>query len=361
MNFSFDDLYTIIIAACHVEHVFGLDIHTQDELRERNKSYLLVLHPDKYEANDKRKFCMAKDACSRLGEHFLKAKEKISATTYGILDEIHSPSSMPLKVFNVGDKEYKVFREITISDISTTFFGTYSHGGITDEEVFIKVPNTKDDNGLIENECKTLRLIVHKHVPILIDEFLLDDGRRVMVTRFISQSFDFLEIKKRYPDGVPDEHIVWILKRLLSAVGFLHINNVIHGNIEPGNLLVTPFNHNCTILDYTFSIINASKNGAKYKVRNDWSAPELSSKPIPKPMPTSDIYSIGKSIKFLATNINECYPSTFKKEVSEFIENKLLKVEPSLRSKDAWLLHDVLGQLRNNVYGSGIRFLPFAM
>lgn len=50
-------------------------------------------------------------------------------------------------------------------------------------------------------------------------------------------------LQQRFPGGVPATHAVWMWRRILEILGFVHSSGLVHGDLAPGNLLVHPHDH----------------------------------------------------------------------------------------------------------------------
>ncbi len=189
-----------------------------------------------------------------------------------------------------------------------------------------------------------------------MDTFITNDGYEANVTRTIKRSYSVNKIKEVYPDGVKQEHVVWMMDRLLSVIGYLHTNNIIHGGIEPSNILITPHNHNAILIDYVFAIDDANKPGKKYLGLNEFSAPEIGK--TTKPHPVTDMYSFGKTIEYIMTDNKGEYQNDVDKKLKRYL-SEFTKKEPKDRVNDAWEQWQKLKELRVELFGSRNQFLPF--
>jgi len=206
-------------------------------------------------------------------------------------------------------------------------------------------------NNFIANEAEILKNVQHKSLPVLLDSFQLDDGRKANVMRRIEDGYDLYSLREYFPEGLNQKHVCWVLERLLSVLGFLHINNVVHGAIEPGNIIVTPENHNGFLIDFLLSIPDAASHNAKYVAVNDYSAPEIRAGV--KPHPSSDMYSLGKSMVYLIGGDEKTleFPSDVDPTIVRFIRG-FLKSDPAKRANDAWKYYHKLRKLRDELFGA---------
>jgi hypothetical protein len=351
--------YENIIKATNPWSVFG-DLG-QNKLSALQTSYRYLcqtVHPDLYQ-NDPKASHMANEAMRELNQLRKLARLQIDDGTYSPNSASsfarHHTSNSNLVV---GDYAYEIFPDVIQGDFCSIMFGNQTHHGGNVEPVVLKIPLERSDNDLIQNEALLLNQIHHKSLPFLINTFTLDDGRKVNVLRLIENGFDLVAVKSKFPNGLPLEHVVWIMDRLLSVLGFIHINNAIHGMIEPGNIIIVPSNHNGILIDYLFAVQSANSKGAKYKGENNYSAPEVIKNKHISPHPSSDMFSLGLSILFLSGGDIDTHSFAkhtdvrFNKFLAEFLVS-----DPSLRASDAWVYHQKLKALRTELFGSSSQFL----
>ncbi|WP_426114863.1 hypothetical protein [Massilia sp. PWRC2] len=50
-------------------------------------------------------------------------------------------------------------------------------------------------------------------------------------------------LRAHYPDGLAPRHVVWMWRRTLDLLAYVHGAGLAHGAIEPGHLLVQPADH----------------------------------------------------------------------------------------------------------------------
>jgi len=244
---------------------------------------------------------------------------------------------------------------------SDVYLGEYDDPGDSFRPIkhaAVKIAGDRGVNSLLENEVIVLRQLNHQSLPELIDHFVIPgEGKKALVLGYI-EGYDFHMLKERFPSGIPDKHLCWILERLLSVLGFMHYNAIIHGNIEPGNIMVRPRDHNAFLLDFNYSLIAPEKGERLKPLSKEFTAPEVFAR-MP-PHPASDLYSLGKSMLFLAGGDVELdtFPPLMDRSLATFILG-LLERNPSRRSNDAWKLHGQLSELRQRVFGARHEFLPF--
>jgi serine/threonine protein kinase len=352
---SDDDLlqiYAVLVKSNTPSDIFGLPL-TLDNVSEKYKNLIRITHPDHYNGNKKLLF-VAEEATKMLNQFYQDAKNTLSGSTSPINSSINTSTGYDSH-FTVGDGEYNISNTFIDDNFCRVHFGErISPAGKMD--VCLKISKNIDDNHLMINESQILSKCSHKSIPDLVERFISKDGYEVNVIKRVPASYDLVKIKEKYPNGIPQEHVVWMMDRLLSVIGYLHTNGIIHGGIEPSNILITPHNHNATLIDYAFAIDDANDPDARYSGVNDFSAPEIDSDIVPHP--SADMYSFGKTMEYIIGGNKGVYPSTVDKRIIRFISGFLEK-DPSERSNDAWTSWHELKSLRKEIFGSGNQFLPF--
>lgn len=232
--------------------------------------------------------------------------------------------------------------------------------GVADSDatpVVIKISNDRADNDLLYAESRALRLLrqeespQHKHLPRVLGEFRTPDGRNGTVLERID-GLDLVEVLRRLPSGMPASHLVWLMRRCLSVLGWAHAHGVLHGNLDPAHILVRPKDHNVWVIDWCYSLIEPRRTGQGFRVLNDeYSAPEVRTKMAP--LPSADIYSLGKCIMFVAGGdpTAKTIPVEVDTRLAGFI--RFLTTENVRgRPHDAWAMYRELDSLRGIIWGS---------
>jgi serine/threonine protein kinase len=345
-------MYNILVKAKSPYDIFKSPLNL-DDVSWHYKHIIKIIHPDHYNGNAKLVY-MAEEATKILNHFHQEAKDIISGKAFKPISSFNN--TVYDTYFKIKNYEYSISSKYINDNFCKVYFGERKLTLTDSELICLKISNDIDDNFLLQNESHLLKKIMHKSMPILLDNFISNDGNEVNVMRRIDESYDLVKIKEMFPGGVPQEHVVWMMDRLLSVIGYLHINNVIHGAIEPGNILITPSNHNATLIDYTFAIVDAHEPDAKYYGVNDFSAPEIDGSI--KPHPATDMYSFGKVMEYIITDNKGIYPIKVDKRIKKFISGFLEK-DPLKRSNDAWKSWHELKLMRKEIFGSMNQFLSF--
>lgn len=333
---SIKEISKVLMNALEPEDVFiG---NTLEEIKREYRSMAKVCHPDV--VGDEYKD-LAGRVTGLLNKFYEMANKKIESGIYGMKDkkEIYKRKDI-LFSFEHRGKKYDIYSLSYEEDISVIY------EGLCDGELIkLKIVNDECDNELLDEEYKILKEFTHLGL-LSVPCKLKINGKVALIFRDdFGLSVD--EIKREY-GVINEEHIAWILERLLSLVGFLHSNKIVHGNIKSDNVFIDVDNHNVKIIDYSFCIRDANKKDSRYKIINDYYSPSYVDKN-GLVSPNVDIYAIGKvAILLMGGDIERnAMPVSVSIEMRTFIRKLLDR-----NSCDAWGLWNELIDLRNKLYGN---------
>lgn len=370
MNEELESLYLTITNAVLPEDVFGVTdivLPPDDLLKFLEQEYLQrkeKFSPDKFSESKEQE--MAKEIISNLDKFYKNAQEKIKQGIYGLntnpsFHKTDKSFSTDKRIYYVGDPL------TTQGDLSTVYQGFIEIAEGVFGEVVIKLIRDLTDNSLMQKEIQILQRLHEtpspqwKHLPLLLDSFKTNNGFNGLVLRRFN-GYNLLQIREhwRYKDGVDRKHVVWILNRILSCIGYPHSIGTVHCNLEPSHFMVNGPMHNVCILDWSYAAYLPSLTGDCFQVFTpNFSAPEvLQKKP---PIPASDIYSIGKTMIWLLggdVGTNKM-PGSVEEELQSFLLSLVLE-SPLQRPQDAWKLHGQLIYLVEKLWGPR-KFRPFLM
>jgi serine/threonine protein kinase len=246
--------------------------------------------------------------------------------------------------------EYRLVSRLAQGDFCTLYEGLRGA-----DRVCVKVADHPDDNDLLQEEARVLRLLHSKvapqtrHVPALLDQFSVE-GRAGLVL----QLCDGLTLRtlrdEHFPGGIDQRHVLWMTRRCLSTLGLAHQMGLLHGNVAPEHVLVRPHDHNVWLVDWTASVL--SEDQAGFRVHNPpWSPPEVAARQPPRP--SSDLYALG-TVMLWALGDTEVDPR-FRRFLGFFIRDSAVQ-----RAQDAWEMYRKLDLLREQMWGPH-RFLEFKL
>ena len=166
--------------------------------------------------------------------------------------------------FKVGGRTYIVEGQIGEGSKSKIYRAFWEH--TPTERVVIKVAKSIKDNDLMLQEVKNLRIMLKKktqgaefftrRIPQLVSTGFYagpdGDSRKVTVLRDRNlHDWTLGDVLREYPDGVDPETIVWMWKRVLILLAWIHRSGMAHRDITPDHILIHPLNHAAVLIDWT--------------------------------------------------------------------------------------------------------------
>ena len=335
-------IYEKVLQAKRPIEFFG-DISSEEELKKVYKQNVRKVHPDSVKDEDK---YIANETISMLSKLYNLGKKELKEGIYNVTDSVEMYKHIsPLFEITIKGELYKFYENVFEGEVAYIFKGTNKK-----DIVYLKMAIVPDDNELFDTEYDVLTTSRHQSLPYVEQKININDSNAILMREV--KGITMNELLEQYKKGVPAEHVMWMLERLLSVVGYLHSNCVVHGNIKPENIIINKDNHNVSLLGFSFCIPKANTSEAQYKIVNDYyTAPEVDK--TARVLPSSDVYSIGKiAIKLLGGDVSSNgMPILIDARVRAFIR-KMVSTNLSDRPNDAWKLWTELIELRNEVFGT---------
>lgn len=355
------------------EDVFG-DLHGDNLSKALGTVYralVVVVHPDHY-ASTPGRLPTAEKAFKRLTALKGEAERKIAEHTYG--DRAPAPpavtSAPPMDpiVVEVRKRRFTVGDRLWQGDICDLYKCTV-HEPSGDVDAVFKIAQHASDNDLVENEGKILTHLYpasakdekfFRYLTRPIDSFILrskTSNRRASVLPRVTGYFPLSDVRSAFPGGIDFRDMVWMFKRLLSALGFIHRQGVVHGAVLPPHVLVHPVTHGAKLIDWCYAVRTDTKQHVKAisAPYRPFYAPEILRKE--PPVPATDIYMAAKCALDLLQLPTSAAP--MPRQLEGFLQGCLM-ASPQRRPDDAWALHDELDQLLQRLVGPP-KYRPFHM
>ena len=336
------EIYDRLILARRPIDFFG-EFDEIEELHSLYKEYFKEINPDAFAEKDK---YIASEALIMLHRLYVRAiNEYDNGVYFKKSEEDEYKKSPPIFQISYGEKRYVFFKQVQTGEISEIY-----EGSCNEQNVCIKIPISDQDNELIEHEYEILLNLRHQSLPYVEDLLSINGVKCIIMLKIEGTRAD--DLRNEYPTGIPAEHVLWMIERLLSVVGILHIHNIVHGNIKPENIIINKLNHNVTLIGFSFAISEANLESARYKIVNEfYTADEVGKDTIVEP--STDIFSIGKvAIYLLGGNVEDnSIPAYIDSRISNFIFD-MVDINPKTRPNDAWKLYKKLQNIRTEIFGT---------
>ncbi len=267
--------------------------------------------------------------------------------------------------------QYEALSVLAQGDLATLYDGRRSSDGA---RVVIKIADDSQDNDLMQAEVSALRLLRSepspqlKHLPVILDQLHTRDGRLGTVMEYLD-GFDLLQVRQRLPQGLPAQHVIWLMRRTLNVLGWAHSRGVLHGNVDPAHIICRPRDHNVWLVDWCYAIVNPARSGQTFRCLNEeYSPPEVAARK--PPLPSSDLYSLGKCMfyvlggdpqtKTLPEQLDDAgVAAPIDERLQRFLQYHVLE-SPLSRAQDAWEGYRFLEKLRQQIWGPH-RFIELSL
>ena len=336
------EIYEKVLQAKRPIEFFG-KVSSEEELKKIYKQYVKKVHPDTVTNEDK---YIAEQTISILNTLYDLGIKEFQKGIYNVTSTVELYEHMePLFEITINGELYQFFENVFEGEVAYIFKGTNKK-----DIVYLKMAIDPEDNELLDTEYDVLSTIRHQSLPYVEQKIQVNDSKAILMREV--KGITMNELLEQYKRGVPAEHVMWMMERLLSVVGYLHSNCIVHGNIKPENIIINKYNHNVSLVGFSFCIPKANTSEAQYKIVNDYyTAPEVNK--TATVLPSSDVYSIGKiAIKLLGGDVSSNgMPILEDKRIRTFIR-KMVSTNLYDRPNDAWKLWTELIELRNEVFGT---------
>ena len=189
----------------------------------------------------------------------------------------------------------------------------------------------------------------------------LFDGKRMSVFRWISGFFNtFDDVIQAYPQGIPQRASIWVWRRILEVLSFMHASGMVHGAVLPPHLLIQENEHGVRLVGYSC----AGRIGEKLRTisQNFESFYPQSIHSKSKMTPQLDLAMSARCIIALLGGdpATASLPTAVPASLTEILQ-RVARLEPTGKVyKDAWSIREELGQIADRVYGVP-QFIPIVM
>lgn len=224
---------------------------------------------------------------------------------------------------------YRVLERIAEGAIGVTYKGEHVLTGLP---VCIKHCAWVDAaaNAVLLQEAKLMWDLRHFAIPLIRDVIRCDDGRIALIMSYIPGPTVASLVEQHKRLGV--EHATWIAQRVLNALMYLHDEGVVHGDLKPQNIIVSPKDFIVSVVDYGLAMVKptAASTNAGYSAY--FSPPEqLAQGPL---VPASDLYALGMTMVFMLAGMR----GVERREVPTDVPDAICAFIKQL------IVHDVLGR-----------------
>jgi len=205
---------------------------------------------------------------------------------------------------------------------------------------------------LFRKEALLLAKLRHFGLPTLLDYVENSKDGQLMVLSFIPGVPLDKDIEQNGP--VTDEHLFWVLDRILAPLGYMHGKwSMVHCDLKPANIILDIPNHEAVLVDLGMAVVVGDSLPLAKGGTPGYLPPEFTLGYTP--LPEADIYSVGKIAVFLVTGDQKMVergelPADMDPRLQDFL-GKMLRRDPMERPNGVDKLRDDLFRLRKEVTG----------
>jgi len=254
---------------------------------------------------------------------------------------------------------YKILKQIGEGAFGRTFKGEHA---ILAAPVCIKQEKIGQQPyiDLFREESAIVARLRHPSLPSFMDYMELPPPMgQVLVLSFIEgDPLDKVVKTKPRDDGtsyakrpISDEHICWIVDRILGALSYLHGKwRIVHCDLKPANIILDIEDHNATLVDMGMASFKPDEWSKAKGGTPGYLPPEFGTGFAP--VPESDIYSVGKIVCFISggSALKGEFASDMEPELVKFFE-PWIRHDPKQRPRNADQLRNELAKLRKKIWG----------
>ena len=174
--------------------------------------------------------------------------------------------------------------------------------GEVDMKVVVKlVRKERVSQGSLERfrqERQILADLRHPNIGTLLDAGTTEEGLPYLIMEYVEGNTIDVWYQQNQPDLVT---LLRLFTRLVSAVGHAHRKGLIHRDIKPGNIIITPGGEPI-LLDFGIAIAEDALQSAPGFQAGTWEYASPEQRCGKRLSPASDIYSLGLLLLQLLTN-----------------------------------------------------------
>ncbi len=243
------------------------------------------------------------------------------------------------------------------------------------ELVLIKVLRDSKDQTRFDQEWKTLEFLQKSEakgaetftrlIPQPVAHGFATNGAfagsKVSIFRWASGfHHTFEEVHKAYPQSIPPRTSIWVWRRILEVLSFIHASGVAHGAVLPEHLLVQENEHGVRMVGYG----HAGRLTEKLEIiqdRSDSFYPQFA-KSLPKlSVPLDLVMSARCIIELLGGDpLTAELPTEVPALLAGQIQKIALAKPDDLMTTTAWTIHQELGSIAAQAFGPA-SFNPIVM
>ena len=304
------------------------------------------------------------------------------------LDETSVPAQKfheAFRAWNTPDA-YQIQTWVAVGSSCWALDGFITHGELSDvyfarrarwptELAILKILRDRQDIARFDNEWEALQKLQGSQAPgadnfttLIPSPILHGDissgsqlGSRASIFRWASGfRHNFDDVIRAYPQGVPPQASIWIWRRILEVLSFIHASGMAHGAVLPAHLLIQKNEHGVRLVGYNA----AGQPGEKLRAISPGCESYYPRNTLPNPMLTTQL-DLAMSARCIAAILGgdpetAVLPATVPTQLAGIIKRIALSYPAGQASEDAWAIREELGTISREAFGPA-RFIPIEM
>lgn len=312
--------------------------------------------------------------CSYCGATVRLDEASVSATTFqkALRTWNSTEAYQNLPLVSIGDRHWGLNQLVAHGETSDVYAAQRARWPT--ELVILKLLRDRQHLEQFDNEWSILQLLQKSNAPgadvftALIPQPVFHGdvtdgafaGRRVSVFRRSSGFYhNFDEVIRAYPQGIHPRASIWIWRRILEVLSFLHSAGMVHGAVVPAHLLVQENDHGVRLVGYGL----AGRMGEALRTTSEaYRSFYPQSKPDHLNLTAQlDIVMSARSIVAILGGDPETVslPAEVPAKLADMIQQIALSKDAAT-GENAWDIREALGRISNEVFGQP-QFMPIVM
>jgi hypothetical protein len=313
--------------------------------------------------------------CSYCGTTVHLDESSVSAALFHEAFRVwNSPQSYQLQSWvSIGNRHWAVEKMIAQGELSDVYTGRLARWPT--EMVILKV--LRDQQGLdrFEDEWNVLQRLQKSDArgtgtftrlipqPIVHGDSTAGAfaGRRISIFRWASGFYHtFEEVIQAYPQGISPRASIWVWRRILEVLSFIHASGMAHGAILPAHLLVQENDHGVRMVGYgcagplneKLCTVSPASESFYPKPAHSWST--LTAQ--------LDLAMSARCIVAILGGDPETasLPAAVPAPLAGIVQRIALSKPDVTVSENAWAIREQLGKIATQVFGPP-QFIPIVM
>jgi hypothetical protein len=276
-------------------------------------------------------------------------------------DEALDPSIDPRRAWTIAGRRYVVAGRLASGESSDVFAAERT--GRVRERVIVKVLRTRDDADLIEREWRAVHSMHESQaqgapffstlLPQPVGRGKIE-GHVALVYRWRSGFVHTLaDVLRAFPGGVDPRAAVWMWRRTLELLGWVHASGWVHGAVLPRHLLVHARDHGVVLCGWSCASANATSVVPAIVDADRALYPPSAAAPATAAL---DVAMAARCIAHVLGGDASALPSSVPAPLAEIV----LAFANARRTDDAWVAKERVAAAAVECFGPS-RYVPFEM